>query len=213
MIAEIKKASPSAGVIVADFDPLQIARAYETAGAAALSVLTDEPFFQGRLEFLSGIRSVVRLPLLRKDFILDELQVYQSAAHGADAILLIVAILDDHQLRSYTQLARQLQLETLVEVHDEAELERALAVHTELIGVNNRNLKDFTVDLGTTERLGTMLGRQNGTSVVLVAESGISGRADVDRVAAAGAAAVLVGESLMRSGDIRGKVMELMGTP
>jgi len=205
LIAEVKKASPSAGVIRADFDPARIAVEYEVAGAAALSVLTDEKFFQGRLDYLRQIRKVVRLPLLRKDFIIDELQIYEAV--NADAVLLIVAILDDAQLRGYQQLAAQLKLAALVEVHDEQELERALSAGAEIIGINNRNLKTFQVDLATTEKLAAQI----PAGKIIVAESGIHTPADVARVRAAGATAILVGESLMRSGNITGKVKELLG--
>ena len=207
LIAEVKKASPSAGVIRPDFDPVRIATAYEQAGAAVLSVLTDEQFFQGKLEYLRLIRESVRLPLLRKDFIIDELQLYEAVAGGADAVLLIAAILDDVQLRAYRQLAAHLKLAALVEIHDEPELARAVAAGAELIGINNRNLKTFQVDLGATEKLAAQI--PPGT--LIVAESGIHTRADVDRVAAAGVQAILVGESLMRSPDIAGKVKELIG--
>ena len=153
LVAEVKKASPSAGIICADFDPVRIAREYERAGASALSVLTDEKFFQGRIDYLQAIRAEVKLPLLRKDFIIDELQIHESAAHGADAILLIVAILDDAQLKSFQTLAKSLRVASLVEVHDGPELERALAAGAEIIGINNRDLRDFSVSLETTERL------------------------------------------------------------
>jgi indole-3-glycerol phosphate synthase len=211
LIAEIKKASPSAGVIVKDFDHIQIARDYEDGGASALSVLTDEKFFQGRVEYLQQIRDAVKLPLLRKDFIINELQIYESVAREADAILLIVAILDDAQLKSFRELASQLHLSALVEVHDEAELDRALASGAEIIGVNNRDLRDFSVNLATTEKLAAKVKRGMCGKYTLVAESGIHARADVERVAKAGANAILVGESLMRSGDIAGKVKELLG--
>lgn len=213
LIAEVKKASPSAGVIRSDFDPVGIARDYQSAGATALSVLTDQQFFQGNLGFLAQIRSAVQLPLLRKDFMIDEIQLYESAAAGADAILLIAAVLDDHQLQSYQQLAAELGLASLVEVHDEAELDRALRAEAALVGINNRNLKDFTVDLGTTERLCQHVRQVGGEErgLLMVAESGIHTRTDVARVEAAGARAILVGESLMRSNDISVKVAELMG--
>jgi len=211
LIAEIKKASPSAGVIQKNFDPIQIARDYEAGGSSALSVLTDEKFFQGRLEYLQQIRDAARLPLLRKDFIINELQVYESVARGADAILLIVSILDDAQLKGFRELATQLHLASLVEVHDEAELDRALASGAEIIGVNNRDLRDFSVSLATTEKLAAKLRRGMCGKYTIVAESGIHSRADVERVAKAGANAILVGESLMRSGDIESKVHELMG--
>lgn len=211
LIAEVKKASPSAGVIVKDFDAIRIARDYEDGGASALSVLTDEKFFRGRIEYLQQIRDTVRLPLLRKDFIIDELQIYEAAARGADAILLIVAILDDTQLKGFRELASQLHLAALVEVHDEPELDRALAFGAEIIGVNNRDLRDFSVSLATTEKLAAKLKRGMCAKHTLVAESGIHARVDVERVAKAGANAILVGESLMRSGNIAGKVKELLG--
>jgi indole-3-glycerol phosphate synthase len=211
LIAEIKKASPSAGVIQENFDAIEIARQYETGGASALSVLTDAKFFQGRIEYLQRIRDAVRLPLLRKDFIINELQIFESIACGADAILLIVAILDDARLRGFRELAAQLHLASLVEVHDEAELDRALASGAEIIGVNNRDLRDFSVSLATTEKLAAKLKRGMCGKYTIVAESGIHARPDVERVAKAGVNAILVGESLMRSGDIESKVRELMG--
>lgn len=213
LIAEVKKASPSAGVICANFDPVRIAQEYEAAGASCLSVLTDEKFFQGSLNYLRQIRQVVKLPLLRKDFIIDERQILEAIEWGADAILLIVAILDDTQLRKFHSLAVEADLAVLVEVHDEAELERALAVEASLIGVNNRDLKSFTVDLATTERLAARLSRkpETGRKPLLVAESGIHTCADVERLARCGAQAVLVGESLVRGGNIPTKVRELLG--
>ena len=153
LIAEVKKASPSAGVICQDFDPVRIAKEYEAAGASCLSVLTDEKFFQGSLDYLRQIRAAVKLPLLRKDFIIDERQILEAIEWGADAILLIAAILSDEQLKKFHSLATEAGLAVLVEVHDEAELERALKISPVLIGVNNRNLKTFKVDLATTERL------------------------------------------------------------
>ena len=213
LIAEVKKASPSAGVICADFDPVRIAREYEAAGANCLSVLTDEKFFQGSLDYLRQIRQAVKLPLLRKDFIIDERQILEAIEWGADAILLIVAILDDAQLQKFHALAVESGLAVLVEVHDEAELDRALAVGAPLLGVNNRDLKTFKLDLATTEQLAAKLLRptQGRQSPLLVAESGVHTRADVERLARCGAKAVLVGESLMRGGDIRSKVRELLG--
>jgi indole-3-glycerol phosphate synthase len=225
LIAEVKKASPSAGVICPDFDPIRIARQYESAGASCLSVLTDEKFFQGSLGYLKQIRQAVKLPLLRKDFIIDERQILEAIEWGADAILLIVAILTDVELKRFHELATQAGLAALVEVHDEVELERAVAAGANLIGINNRNLKTFKVDLATTERLARLLSQTRTThhapsslsplsalpSPVLVAESGIHTRADVTRLAAAGARAILVGESLMRHKDISAKVRELLG--
>jgi indole-3-glycerol phosphate synthase len=211
LIAEVKKASPSAGVIRPDFDPVRIARQYEAAGAACLSVLTDEKFFQGSLEYLKQIRAAVKLPLLRKDFIIDERQILEAVKWGADAILLIVAILSDAQLKHFHDLATEAGLAVLVEVHDEEELERALAIDARLLGVNNRNLKTFTVDLATTEQLAAkVFAARTHSDVMLVAESGIHTRADVERLARSGAGAILVGESLMR-GDIATKAAELIG--
>ncbi|MGA2786764.1 MAG: indole-3-glycerol phosphate synthase TrpC [Verrucomicrobiota bacterium] len=226
LIAEVKKASPSAGVICKDFDPIRIAKEYEAAGASCLSVLTDEKFFQGSLEYLRQIRAAVKLPLLRKDFIIDERQILEAIEWGADAILLIAAILSDEQLKKFHSLAVEAGLAALVEVHDEVELERALKIGAKLIGVNNRNLKNFNVDLATTEKLAAELFRRTGVPPVskikngdrqdacptlLVAESGIHTRADVERLKKCGAGAILVGESLMRGGDIQSKVRELIG--
>ncbi len=215
LIAEVKKASPSAGVICPDFDPVRIAKEYEAAGASCLSVLTDEKFFQGSLDYLRQIRAAVKLPLLRKDFIIDERQILEAIEWGADAILLIVAILDDARLKHFHTLATNASLAVLVEVHDEAELDRAIAIGAQLIGVNNRDLKTFKVDLATTERLATRLSQtpdpRPQTPRLLVAESGIHTRADVERLAKYGAGAILVGESLVRTGDIRAKTRKLLG--
>lgn len=212
LVAEVKKASPSAGVICPDFDPVRIARAYEAAGASCLSVLTDEKFFQGSLEYLKQIRAAVRLPLLRKDFIIDERQILEAIQWGADAVLLIVAILTDDQLSEYIALAHTVGLTALVEVHDEDELDRAMHAGAQLIGVNNRDLKTFKVDLATTERLAAKLrAMDKGATKALVAESGIHSRADVERLRRCGANAILVGESLVRSGNIKAKVAELLG--
>lgn len=213
LIAEVKKASPSAGVICPNFDPVRIAREYEAAGANCLSVLTDERFFQGSLDYLRQIRAAVKLPLLRKDFIIDERQILEAIEWGADAILLIVAILTDEQLDRFHSLATEAGLAVLVEVHDEEELARALNLSPALIGVNNRNLKTFKVDLATTERLAEKLFASStaGKSSLLVAESGILTRADVERVQKCGAGAILVGESLVKQGNIGAKVHELLG--
>ena len=221
LIAEVKKASPSMGVICKDFDAVRIAKEYEAAGASCLSVLTDEKFFQGSLDYLRQIRAAVKLPLLRKDFIIDERQILEAIEWGADAILLIVAILSDEQLAKFHSLASEARLSILVEVHDEEELERALKISPALIGVNNRNLKTFKVDLATTERLAAKLksgigfqpvsDRQDACLTLLVAESGINSRADVERLKKCGAGAILVGESLMKQDDIGAKVRELIG--
>lgn len=212
LIAEVKKASPSAGVIRPDFDPVAIARQYQEAGAHCLSVLTDAPFFQGALEYLRAIREAVDVPLLRKDFLIDDRQILEAIEWGADAILLIVAILDDARLCRLHDLASGAGLAVLVEVHDEPELERAMACGARMIGVNNRDLKTFQVDLATTERLARRLWQERSPSdTLLVAESGIHTPDDVSRLAACGAGAILVGESLMRHQDIPAKVRELLG--
>jgi indole-3-glycerol phosphate synthase len=213
LIAEVKKASPSAGVICPNFDPVRIAKEYEAAGASCLSVLTDEKFFQGSLDYLRQIRAAVKLPLLRKDFIIDERQILEAIEWGADAILLIVAILTGEQLAKFHLLATEAGLAVLVEVHDEEELERALKIPAALIGVNNRNLKTFKVDLATTEQLAARIFSSPATCrpPLLVAESGIHTRADVERLQKCGANAILVGESLVKQGDIGAKVRELIG--
>lgn len=211
LIAEVKKASPSAGIICQDFDPVRIARQYEAAGASAISVLTDEKFFQGSLEYLRQIRQATRLPLLRKDFIVDARQIREAVEWGADAILLIVAILSDRQLKQFQTLAREAGLAALVEVHDESELDRALAAEARIIGVNNRNLKTFKVDLATTERLASRLrGASSVMDKILVAESGIHTAADVNRLKQCGAQAILVGESIVKHHDIAAKIRELL---
>ena len=206
LIAEVKKASPSAGIICKDFDPVRIAKEYEAAGAKCLSVLTDEKFFQGSLDYLRQIREAVKLPLLRKDFIIDERQILEAIEWGADAILLIVSILSDEQLKKFHALAKDAGLAALVEVHDAQEMERALKIGAELIGVNNRDLKTFKVDLATTEKLAAKIDREK----ILVAESGIHTRVDVERLKKCGAKAILVGESLLRGGDIKAKIHELI---
>ena len=194
IIAEVKKASPSAGTIVEAFDPIEIARNYEGAGVSAISVLTDEKFFQGKLDYLAGIREAVSLPLLRKDFILDELQIAESTANGADAILLIVAALEQQQLVNLAKAAAKYQLDALIEVHTSTEMERAIDAGAEIIGINNRDLATFTVDLGVTEKLS----EEVQDDVVLVSESGIKTTSDVARVKACGVDAILIGEALMR---------------
>lgn len=205
LIGEIKRASPSRGAISAEADPIRVASIYAENGASAISVLTDKKYFDGTPNDLKAVRVAVDVPILRKDFIVDEYQVYESRALQADAILLIVRILSDAQLKDYLALARSLGMHTLVEVHDEAELERALATDTKIIGINNRNLVDFTVDLATTERLAPRIPQDR----VIVAESGVFTKADVERCAHIGADAVLVGEALMRAEDIRARVAEL----
>ncbi|HOX02632.1 MAG TPA: indole-3-glycerol phosphate synthase TrpC [Candidatus Paceibacterota bacterium] len=212
LIAEVKKASPSAGVIRPDFDPVGIACEYAAAGADAISVLTDEKYFHGSPAYLRAIRAAVDVPLLRKDFVLDARQVLEAAEWGADAVLLIAAILEGGELRRLLELAGAGGLAALVEVHDEEELTRARAAGAKIIGVNNRDLRTFRVDLETTVRLGRRLrGEPGGEEILLVAESGIRTREDVQRAARGGASAILVGESLMRAADIRGAVEALLG--
>ena len=211
LIAEIKKASPSAGVIRDDFDPAAIARQYAAAGADALSVLTDEKYFQGSLDFLVQAREAVDLPLLRKDFIIDPIQVCQARWSGADAILLIAAALEPLELGDLTGLSNALQMAALVEVHNAAELSKVEPLLTaapgNLLGVNNRDLTTFKVDLGTTV---TLLDRIGG-DIPVVSESGIKTRQDVETLAQAGARAILVGETLMRADDIATGVESLLG--
>jgi indole-3-glycerol phosphate synthase len=212
VIAEVKKASPSAGVIRADFDPVQIARGYAEAGADALSVLTDEKYFHGKLEYIHAVRDVVKLPVLRKDFIIDPYQVYESRAAGADAILLIAECLETSQMIDLQILATELNLTCLIEVHDMDNLMR-VRDHVigfphrsySLLGINNRDLKTFRVDLGNTLRLAELVEDRS----VLVSESGIQNRADVVKLHAAGVRAVLVGETLMRANDVTGTMGEL----
>jgi len=207
IIAEVKKGSPSKGIIRPDFDPIEIAQIYQTHGATCLSVLTDEKFFLGHLNYLGLIREQVSLPLLRKDFICDPYQIIEARAFGADAILLIAAMLDLPQLRDFSALASELQLDVLLEVHDEAELELALQTDCELIGINNRSLRTFVTDLGTTERLRPLIPVER----FIVAESGINGRVDIERLLTAGAGAFLIGEALMREAEIGAKLEELLG--
>ncbi len=205
LIAEIKKASPSRGLIRADFDPATLARAYAAGGAICLSVLTDEPYFQGHDDYLRAAHGAVDLPILRKDFMLDPYQVVEARAIGADCVLLIVAALSGAELRALAALARSLDLDVLVEVHDADEMRRALAIDDAMIGVNNRDLKTLVVDIANFERLAPMAGGR-----FLVAESGLKTARDVARVAAAGARAILVGESLMVQADVTRATRELL---
>ncbi len=198
LVAEVKKASPSAGIIRADFDSVTIAKDYEAAGASCLSVLTDEKFFQGHDDYLKAVHEAVSLPIIRKDFVVSSWQIYESRALGADAVLLIVAVLSPTQIADYQTIAHALGMAALVEVHTEAEVEIALGANATLIGINSRDLNTFVTDLGTVERLAAMVPKE----VTLVAESGLKTAADVKRVAEAGAKAVLVGETLMRSEDV-----------
>jgi indole-3-glycerol phosphate synthase len=212
VIAEVKKASPSKGVIREDFDPVAIARAYASGGASCLSVLTDKTFFQGGFEVLVDVRQAVDLPLLCKEFILSPYQLYQARAAGADAVLLIAAILTDQDLNYLRKAAKALSLDVLVEVHDDEELERVLQLGGfPLIGINNRDLASFETDLATTELLMQRFGQQlQQTDTLLVSESGLFTRNDLDRVQSAGAKAVLVGEALMRQPDVEAGLRTLI---
>lgn len=194
IIAEIKKASPSKGLIREDFEPKKIAKEYEEGGATCLSVLTDEPFFQGKLEYLDSVRSSCELPILRKDFMIDLYQIYETKAYGGDCILLIVAALDIIQLKDFSQLARELNLDILIEVHSEDELNEALSINSKLIGINNRDLTTFEVD----KNLAIKLARQIPKEVIVVSESGISSREDILSSKEQGIHSFLIGESFMR---------------
>ena len=206
LIAEVKKASPSRGVLCPDFNPVVLAKAYAQGGAAAISVLTEVNHFQGSLEYLTAIRQEVSVPLLRKDFIFDEYQVYESAAYGADALLLIAAILSREQLEELLALSHDLGLSCLVEVHNEKELEKVLKSDSEIIGINNRDLSTFTVDINTTRRLRPLIPEGR----IVVSESGINNRENVVKMGEWGVNAVLVGEALVTAGSIPAKMEELM---
>ncbi len=207
LIAVVKKASPSAGVIRPDFDPVAIAKTYEAAGASCLSVLTDEPFFQGSLEYLTAVRSAVGIPVMRKDFLLDRYQVLEARAAGADCVLLIAECLTDCEMRDLYFYASELGMESLIEIYDPENLDRVLELEPALVGINNRDLRTFVTDLEHSIRLAERL--PEGT--LLVSESGIRTRADAVKLEQAGCGAILVGETLMRSSDISGKIAELLG--
>jgi indole-3-glycerol phosphate synthase len=209
LIAEVKKASPSKGLIRPDFHPVSLAEAYTRAGADCISVLTDADYFQGSNEYLKAVRQAVKVPLLRKDFTIDERQIYEARLIGADAVLLIAAILSTAQLKQFLALAKDLGLDALVEVHDQAELERALELDTKLIGINNRNLHTFVTDLKTTEQLI----RYMPSGKTVVSESGISSPEDMAYLQSVGSHAVLIGEHFMRQPVVEQAVHDLMGTP
>jgi indole-3-glycerol phosphate synthase len=211
LIAEVKQASPSKGLIRADFDPVAIAQAYERAGAACISVLTDRQFFKGSFEHLRAVRQKVSLPLLCKEFVVDAAQIYWARAVGADAVLLIAAVLSDRELRDFLRLAHDLEMEALVEVHTQTELERVLSLpQLALVGINNRNLTNFSVDLSTTQQLMAAYRNQlSDLGVVVVSESGLHTAADLKFVAETGIQAVLVGESLLRQPDVEQAVHHL----
>ena len=207
VIAEVKKGSPSKGIISPDFNPTAIASSYEKGGADAVSVLTDEKFFYGSLDYIPLVRQEIQLPVIRKDFIIHELQIEEAGNYGADAILLIAAILDRNQIRDYLQMSTELDMDVLVEVHDEKELEKSLIAGSRLIGINNRDLRDFTVDLKTTIRLR----REIPDSIPVVSESGIKSREDMKMLEDESIAAALIGETFMRSGDREAALREIRG--
>ena len=207
LIAEIKRASPSSGLIRTDFDPATLAAAYREGGAVCLSVLTNEKYFRGEVAHLQAARDAVNLPVLRKDFIVDPWQIYESRAIGADCILLIMAALTDSQARAFEELAISLDMSVLAEVHDDAELERALGLRTRLIGINNRDLKTMTTDISLSEHLAPQIPPER----FVVSESGIRNHADVERLKAAGVQGILVGESLMREPDVTKATRALLG--
>ena len=207
LIAEVKQASPSRGMLSPNFNPIELARTYAEGGAAAISVLTEANYFMGSIEHLAAIKEVVGLPLLRKDFIFDLYQIYESRAYGADALLLIVAILSREQLKELVSLSHSLGLRCLIEVHNEGEVESAVLSEAEIIGVNNRDLNTFTVDITTTRRLRPLISQER----IVVSESGIKSKRDIEKLRKWGVDAVLVGEALVTAGDVMAKIKELIG--
>jgi indole-3-glycerol phosphate synthase len=206
LIAEVKRASPSRGMLSPNLKPTKLARTYAEGGAAAISVLTEADYFMGRIEHLAAIREAVKLPLLRKDFVFDPYQVYESRAYGADALLLIAAILSQQQLKELVSLSRSLGLKCLVEVHNEGEVEKAVLSEAEIIGINNRDLNTFTVDIDTTYRLRPLIPQKR----IVVSESGIKSRKDIEKLGTWGVNAILVGEALVTAGDVLAKMKELL---
>ena len=206
LIAEVKRASPSRGILCPNFNPVELAKSYAQGGAAAISVLTEANHFEGSIDHLAAIRQEVKLPLLRKDFIFDQYQIYESRAYGADALLLIVAILSQEQLEELLWLSQNLSLSCLVEVHNQAEVERALLSQAKIIGINNRNLDTLDVDINTTHQLRPLIPRQK----IVVSESGIRSREDIEKLKGWGVNVVLVGEALVTAADIQSKMRELI---
>ena len=206
LIAEVKQASPSRGMLRSNFDPIKLAQTYAEGGAAAISVLTEANYFMGSIEYLEAIKEVVQLPLLRKDFIFDPYQVYESRAYGADALLLIAAILSQRQLQELISLSHSLGLRCLVEVHNKSELERAITSEAEIIGINNRDLNTFTVDINTTRHLRPLVPKEK----IVVSESGIKSKRDIEKLGNWRVDAVLIGEALITTHDVRAKMKELL---
>jgi indole-3-glycerol phosphate synthase len=206
LIAEVKQASPSRGMLIPNFNPIELAQTYAEGSAAAISVLTEENYFMGSIEHLAEIKEVVGLPMLRKDFIFDPYQVYESRAYGADALLLIAAILNQEQLKELVSLSDSLGLRCLVEVHNKGEVERAILSEAEIIGINNRDLNTFTIDITTTRRLRPLIPQER----IVVSESGIKNKRDIEKLGKWGVDAVLVGEALVTAGDVRAKMKSLL---
>ena len=206
LIAEVKQASPSRGMLSPNFNPIELARTYAEGGAAAISVLTEANYFMGSIEHLAAIKEVVGLPLLRKDFIFDFYQIYESRAYGADALLLIVAILSQEQLKELVSLSHSLGLRCLVEVHNEGEVERAVHSEAEIIGINNRDLNTLSTDINMTRRLRPLIPQER----IVVSESGIKSKRDIEKLGKWGVDAVLIGEALVTAGDVRAKMKELL---